>query len=193
MNKEIGKKYNSYTVLRLDQKRTGKYGKYYLCLCDCGKEKIVQIGHLRTGHTKSCGCYKQKINRIEPGESSWRSFFDSYRQNCKRSGRSFSLTMDEFKDLTSKNCEYCGVEPKLKNPYIRSNGTTKRGLKMTKEGTDRAWIKANGIDRIDNSKDYTLDNCTACCVECNFAKHGLTQSEFLIWLDRVVSFRSASK
>lgn len=26
------------------------------CLCDCGKETVVMTGHLRGGHTTSCGC-----------------------------------------------------------------------------------------------------------------------------------------
>lgn len=30
------------------------------CRCDCGNEVTVQRAHLRTGHTQSCGCYKQE-------------------------------------------------------------------------------------------------------------------------------------
>ena len=36
---------------------------FYLCKCDCGKEKIVNSSDLLTKHTVSCGC-KQKENRI---------------------------------------------------------------------------------------------------------------------------------
>lgn len=28
----------------------------WLCRCDCGKEVVVKTHHLRSGHTKSCGC-----------------------------------------------------------------------------------------------------------------------------------------
>lgn len=28
----------------------------FLCKCDCGDETIVKGSHLRTGHTRSCGC-----------------------------------------------------------------------------------------------------------------------------------------
>lgn len=31
--------------------------KVYLCRCDCGKEKEIKSGSLRSGHTLSCGCY----------------------------------------------------------------------------------------------------------------------------------------
>ena len=28
----------------------------WLCRCDCGRETVVKTQHLRSGHTKSCGC-----------------------------------------------------------------------------------------------------------------------------------------
>ncbi len=28
----------------------------WLCRCDCGRETVVTSGHLRSGHTSSCGC-----------------------------------------------------------------------------------------------------------------------------------------
>jgi hypothetical protein len=30
------------------------------CLCDCGERVIVASNHLRSGHTKSCGCYARE-------------------------------------------------------------------------------------------------------------------------------------
>ena len=33
------------------------------CICDCGAKAIVLIGHLRTGHTTSCGCaHKEQLS-----------------------------------------------------------------------------------------------------------------------------------
>lgn len=28
----------------------------WLCQCDCGRQAVVKTQHLRSGHTKSCGC-----------------------------------------------------------------------------------------------------------------------------------------
>jgi hypothetical protein len=38
---------------------------FWLCKCECGKEKWVQGANLKNGNTKSCGCYytEYKINR----------------------------------------------------------------------------------------------------------------------------------
>lgn len=35
-------------------------GRYWLCRCDCGKEKIIYGKSLRDGKTTSCGCLRQK-------------------------------------------------------------------------------------------------------------------------------------
>lgn len=33
----------------------------WLCSCDCGASTEVKAGHLRSGNTTSCGCWKQQI------------------------------------------------------------------------------------------------------------------------------------
>lgn len=34
--------------------------RVFECLCDCGNTKAVQLGNLRGGRTRSCGCLKKK-------------------------------------------------------------------------------------------------------------------------------------
>lgn len=34
---------------------------HYLCLCECGNEKIIEWVPIRKGYTKSCGCLKNDI------------------------------------------------------------------------------------------------------------------------------------
>jgi len=52
----IGKKIEKLTVIKFVEKR--KYRKYWLCKCDCGNEKIIYDGSLKSGNTKSCGCLR---------------------------------------------------------------------------------------------------------------------------------------
>lgn len=33
---------------------------YWLCVCDCGKRTLVTGAKLRSGHTRSCGCFNRK-------------------------------------------------------------------------------------------------------------------------------------
>jgi hypothetical protein len=32
-------------------------GPYFLCVCDCGRERVVKSSNLSSGKTVSCGCY----------------------------------------------------------------------------------------------------------------------------------------
>ena len=52
-----------WTPDRLPGDKTGRKSRrhYWLCRCDCGKEKTVEESHLKTGHTKSCGCYRKEL------------------------------------------------------------------------------------------------------------------------------------
>lgn len=38
----------------------GRHDVQYRCLCECGKEVNVLGIHLRSGHTKSCGCFRKE-------------------------------------------------------------------------------------------------------------------------------------
>ena len=51
-----GKEFNRLKVIELHHynKRTRQY--YWLCECKCGGTAIVYGGHLKDGHTQSCGC-----------------------------------------------------------------------------------------------------------------------------------------
>ena len=37
--------------------------KHYLCLCECGNNRIVRAGHLSDGKVKSCGCFRREVGR----------------------------------------------------------------------------------------------------------------------------------
>ena len=38
--------------------------KIWECICDCGNITKVTQGHLRSGHTRSCGCQKNKLENL---------------------------------------------------------------------------------------------------------------------------------
>lgn len=56
-----GARYGWLTVIGEASPRIDSYGwkrRMARCLCDCGKEITVVAQHLKTGNTKSCGCYR---------------------------------------------------------------------------------------------------------------------------------------
>lgn len=58
MSDMVGKKFGRLTVIRRSPKRGNCIS--WECRCDCGKEITTQGTSLRSGHTKSCGCYQRE-------------------------------------------------------------------------------------------------------------------------------------
>jgi hypothetical protein len=47
-------------------------------------------------------------------------------------------------------------------------------------------MKANGIDRMDNTKGYLPGNVTTACDRCNRGKHTMSTDQFLALAHRIV-------
>lgn len=184
-----GKRINKLLVLKFEEYKPNCVGVrncYYRCKCDCGNEVVVSQQELNHGR-KYCGCSldyfrknilpknaKEKFS-LAYGESSFNALYNGYVDRCKRKNREFGLTREEFKEITSKNCFFCGIKPL----QIFSKG------KKHKNG----HYFHNGIDRIDSLKGYIKENVLPCCEICNKAKRNLSLEEFLKWIDRLINFR----
>lgn len=57
-----GERFGRLVVIKEAEPRQCKKGKIrrFLCQCDCGNTTTVDIYHLASGETKSCGCYKKE-------------------------------------------------------------------------------------------------------------------------------------
>lgn len=55
-----GQRINRWTVLERAP-NTGLGHLRWVCRCDCGVEKLVKGNHLRSGASKSCGCYSSEV------------------------------------------------------------------------------------------------------------------------------------
>lgn len=44
--------------------KTRNHNILWRCECECGNEVIVAAAHLRSGHTKSCGCLMRETSAI---------------------------------------------------------------------------------------------------------------------------------
>ncbi len=107
---------------------------------------------------------------LPPGMASRNKIFGEYRYQAKKRGHVFELSVEDFTEITSQDCHYCGAEPRP------------RPLSQT-ENYNGAY-SLNGLDRLDNSQGYTLANVVACCRQCNWAKGSLGYDEFVAWLFR---------
>lgn len=55
----INQVFNYFTVIDGPIKKNKKI--YWQCKCQCGTEKIIRSDELKSGRTKSCGCYKKSV------------------------------------------------------------------------------------------------------------------------------------
>jgi len=168
------------------QKFAGYKGKRrcWKCICSCGKETILSTNKLTSGQTKSCGCLKQDYVaslRLPKREASFNYYYNQYRQNAKYAGRKFELTKEQFRELTSSNCFYCGCVP------------TQVIAHKVKQHRSNGLFVHNGIDRIDNSKGYVFDNCVPCCKVCNKMKGSLNREKFLKQIEKIKNYQEGNK
>lgn len=164
----IGKKYGKLTILD-DIKNKDKRQRILICICDCGNKCTVSKEKVLRGHTKSCGCLQKEIrkqwgvsNKKEYGEAAFNECYGQYRVSAKRRGYEFLLIKEEFKNIITKPCIYCGSLLTQEKRAKANNGT----------------FRYTGIDRYDNRKGYTVDNCVPCCKICNRMKQDLSLKDF---------------
>lgn len=144
-----------------------------LCHCDCGNETWTVTTKLRNRHTTSCGCNKFKGRSLKPGRAARNQILDGYRRGATKRGLEWDLTENEFDQITSMNCFYCG-QPPSKEKIVRGNNGS---------------FFYNGIDRKDNTNGYFSDNVLPCCFICNRAKRAMSFDEFILWLDNMAQHR----
>lgn len=141
-----GKKFGRLTVLSFAGHRNRR--TYWHCVCDCGEHKIIRADGLTSGASKSCGC-GQKERAAEIGHKN--------KTHGMRATRLHKI--------------YTGMKQRCLNPnnnaYMRYGG---RGITICNEWLSDItaffkWAIENGyndsltLDRIDNHKGYSPDNC----------------------------------
>ncbi len=132
--------------------------------CDCGNTCIASSKQINSRIDKSCGCQSLEKKTI----NAKKEHFYRYKKDARKRNIDFNLSIEEFTKLISQDCFYCAIPPNTTRKIDKNNS-----------------YLYNGIDRVDNNKGYTIENCVACCKMCNFAKNNYTLEEFLIWIKNV--------
>lgn len=174
-----GKRFGILTAVRPTEQKNHNRTVLWECKCDCGNTKLIPSTKLKNNEVSSCGCRERhRPARTERGESGLNSLIKGYKWHAKNRGHEWELTKRQFKELTTQDCFYCGKKPE---------NITYGSLGRRKEYG--AYI-SNGVDRVDNTQGYTVDNVVACCKTCNRAKGTQTFEDYTDWLHRVATFLS---
>lgn len=150
----IGKTIGCLTILDIDLSKPNRI--YFKCICNsCKRQLLVRNDNIyedRKGCSKCLGKWrKEHFKEVYKNlpPKDIRHKYIHFKCNALNRNIKFDLTYEQATKLCEQNCFYCGCPRCL------------------------------GIDRLDNSKDYTIDNCVPCCRCCNRMKMDLTPSYFL--------------
>lgn len=128
------------------------YNTSWVCKCDCGNEVTVQTGHLRSGHTQSCGCiHDECVRKMIDGNVTH--------------GMSHTPTYNVWRGIMAR----CYNPNHISYKYYGAKGVTvcKRWLSSFDNFFDDMGEKPSGksIDRIDSSGNYEPSNCKWSTIE----------------------------
>ena len=142
----IGKRFGYWLIK--EHKGLDKHGHHiYLCHCDCGNEKIVALGNLKTGKSTNCGCEKLK-NQMG---NTWN----------KKHGMSFSREYRTWESMIARcECETNREYSDWGGRGIKVCDQWKKSFKSFEQwAISNSYADNLSIDRIDNDGNYCPENC----------------------------------
>ena len=148
---------------------------FWLVRCDCGNELFKKGIRFMYQTARNCGCQRHGPSslRLPHGVAAQRAAFLLTQQNVEKRGKiKWMLSFEQFIEISSHPCTYCGCISSKVMGDKKPNGLQLRN----------GAYRYNGIDRIDSEKEYTFYNCVACCKWCNYAKSDRSVADFKEWL-----------
>lgn len=133
---------------------------FWSCRCDCGGLTLVALGHLRSGHTKSCGCLRN-VDKIKHGCTCGRKPTRKYLMWChakrraKAKGQVFTITPSDIH--IPKRCPLLGTILRFGHKVMSAASPT--------------------IDRLKGQKGYTPENIWVISARANAIKSDATLKE----------------
>lgn len=141
-----GQKFGRLTVISLSERKYSH--RHWLCKCGCGNKRSVREGYLKTGRTKSCGCYNREVSsekNTKHGQSHQdKKFTTEYQAWANMIKRCTNPKANGYEYWGGRGITVCDRWKDFSNFF------EDMGKKPTKE---------HSLDRIDNNKGYSPDNC----------------------------------
>lgn len=150
-----GNVYGRLTVIKRAEDYIYPNGKrravQWLCKCECGTE-VVARGTNLSGHTSSCGCLNRE--RIVAASTTHNlSNHLLYKVLANMWERCYSINHKFYKDYGGRGIFIC---PEWNRETI---GMGQAAVNFITWAESNGYKKGLSIDRVDNDKGYSPDNC----------------------------------
>jgi len=129
----VGLKSGKLTVIEFSHKDKSLFWK---CLCECGNSCVIQGYRLKSNKTRSCGC----IVATKDGLST----SGTYRSWKAMLARCYDSNNNRYKIYGGRGIGVCNRWRDSFNNFLLDMGERPDGF---------------SLDRIDNEKSYSIDNC----------------------------------
>lgn len=142
----IDNRYNKLLVLSRAENRGRRV--WWNCLCDCGNKVQIRGDHLKSGHAKSCGCWKVESYAYRDtyhGLSKTKEYkiYYAMQQRC------YSESFPQYYDYGARGIKVCDRwmedAPQGFLNFLQDMGKKPKG---------------KSLDRIDVNSGYSPENCT---------------------------------
>lgn len=138
-----GQTFGRLTPLHPTDRRDSCGSILWLCQCDCGNTTAASTPHLRSGHTKSCGCHrrqsiKERSTTHGMTGTPLHSIWITMKQRC------LNRNATGYPDYGGRGITIC-------DRWLNSFENFLEDMGERPEGTS--------IDRIDVNGNYEPDNC----------------------------------
>ena len=135
-----GKVFGRLVVIREDNKRSNSGDVKWVCSCTCGKEVSIIAASLKSGHTQSCGCFRK-----EKMTSHGLHKHPLYRVYMDMKSRCNNKKDTGYARYGGKGVSVCDRwQESFENFY---------------EDVEENYMQDLQLDRIDNDKGYSKENC----------------------------------
>jgi hypothetical protein len=172
-NIEPNKQYGPYVAIeeieKINKKSIERLWRVRHIITD--KERIMRPSYLNIVEKR----YNLALNSNSYQKGLKKYLFNQYVRGAKMRHHEFNLNYDEFVEIITKDCYYCGNPPKKSSSKILIN----RGH------VNEPPFYYNGIDRIDSKLNYESKNVIPCCPMCNYMKNTVGQEDFINQIKKI--------
>lgn len=100
-NDLTGKKFGRLTVIKRDEDRiqpSGQHKARWLCKCDCGNPNLISVDgyNLKSGHTKSCGCFNSECASKRHKQYNTYDLSGEYGIGYTNKGEEFYFDLEDY-------------------------------------------------------------------------------------------------